>query len=73
MIDEKAFADFINTGFLIFSFGGFYSHKMCMMRKLHKINSNTTVNVRFSLFGKTNGCTHAMLQTMVNQDDLPHQ
>ena len=25
MIDEKAFADFIITGVLIFSFGGFYS------------------------------------------------
>ena len=33
MIDEKAFPDFIITGFLIFSFGGFYSYKMCMMRK----------------------------------------
>ena len=36
MIDEKAFADFILTCVLIFSFGGFYSYKMYMMRKLHK-------------------------------------
>ena len=33
-----------------------------MIRKLHKKKSNTTVNVRFSLFGEKNGCTHAMLQ-----------
>ena len=61
MINEKPFADFIIIWVLIFSFGGFSSYKMCMIRKLHK-NSNITVNVRFSLFGK-NGCTHAMLQT----------
>ena len=36
MIDEKAFADFKITGVLIVSFGGFYSYKICMMRKLHK-------------------------------------
>ena len=36
MTDEKAFAEFIITGVLIFLFGGFYSYKMCMMRKLHK-------------------------------------
>ena len=63
MIDEKAFADFIITCVLIFSFGGFYSYKMYMMRKLHK-KSNTTVNVRFSLYGeKKNGCT--LLQTKI--------
>ena len=27
--------------------------------------SNTTVNVRFSLFGEKNGCTHAMLQKKI--------
>ena len=36
MTDGKVFAEFIITGVLIFSFGGFYSYKMCMMRKLHK-------------------------------------
>ena len=55
IIDEKAFADFIITGVLIFSFGGFFSYKMCLMRTLHKKNSNTTINVRFSLFGKKLG------------------
>ena len=52
MMEEKAFADFIITGVLIFSFGGYYLYKMCMMKKLHKKYLNTTVNVRFSLFGK---------------------
>ena len=64
MIDEKAFADFIITRVLIFLFWWFYSYKMCMKRKLHK-KSNTTVNVRFSLFGEKNGCTHAMLQKKI--------
>ena len=69
MIDEKAFADFIITGVLIFSFGGFYSYKMCIMRKLH---TNTTVNVKFSLFGK-NGCPHAMIQTKIYDTILHDQ
>ena len=29
IIDEKAFTDFIITRVIIFSFGGFYSYKMC--------------------------------------------
>ena len=36
MIGEKAFVDFIIIGVLMLSFSGFYSYKMCMMRKLHK-------------------------------------
>ena len=72
MIDEKAFANFITTGVHIFLFGGFYSYKMFMMRKLHKKKSNTTVNIRFSLFAKKIGCTHAMLQTKIYDPDICH-
>ena len=71
MIDEKAFADFIITGVLIFSFGGFYSYKMHMMRKLHKTNQIQRLTLGFH-FLKKNGCTHAMLQTKIYDPDICH-
>ena len=71
MIDEKAFADFIITGVLIFSFGGFYSYKMCMMRKLHKKIQMSRFTLGFHFLEKI-GCTHAMLQTKNYDPDICH-
>ena len=72
MIDEKAFADFVITGVLIFSFGGFYSYKICIMRKLHKKIQIPRLTLCFHFFGKKIGCTHAMLQTKNYDPDICH-
>ena len=40
MIEERTFVDFMAIEFQIFSFGGFYSNKICMMGKLHINNNN---------------------------------
>ena len=52
MKEEKAFVDFIITGVLILSFCGFYLYKNVHDEEITLEYSNTTVNVRFSLFGK---------------------
>ena len=71
MIEEKAFADFIITGVLIFSFGGFYLYNMCMMRKLYKNILIPRLTLGFHILGIC-GCTHAMLETKIYDPDIGH-
>ena len=71
VIKEKAFADFMITGVLIFLFGGFYLYKMCMMRKLQKNIQIPRLTLGFHFLGK-HGCTHAMLETKNNDPDICH-
>ena len=52
----------------IFSFGGFYLNKICILRKY----INTTVNVRFSLFGNICGSNHALLEAKINDPEICH-
>ena len=52
MKEEKAFVDFIITRVLVLSFRCFYLYKNVHDEEITQENSNTTVNVRFSLFGK---------------------
>ena len=62
MIEEKAFIDFIITGVPNLSFSGFYSYKMCSMRKLHKNILIPRLTFGFHFWGKY-GSTYATLET----------
>ena len=59
------------TGVLIFSFGGFYLYKMCMMRKLQKNIQIPRLTLGFHFLGK-HGCTYAMLETKYYDPDICH-
>ena len=69
MIEEKTFVDFMIIEIQIFSFGGFYLNKICMMGKLHKNISK----YQFSLFGKIwVQHKHALLEKNINDHELCH-